>query len=75
MSKHYLKALFDPNSIVVIGASETENTDAAFITQQLNKFFTKDLYFVNPKHQLVLGKDCYKKVKNIEQDIDLAIVV
>ena len=34
MSDHYLKALFDPTSIAIIGASETEKTLAALITKK-----------------------------------------
>jgi len=75
MPDHYLKALFDPTSIVVIGASETENTLAALITNKLHQQFTGKLYFVNPRHKEVLQTASYKNVKNIEETIDLAIIV
>ncbi len=75
MSDHYLKALFDPTSIVLIGASETENTLAALITKKLHQQFMGKLYFVNPKHKQVLQTPCYKKVTAIEEPIDLAIIV
>jgi len=75
MSDHYLKALFDPNSIAIIGASETENTLAALITKKLHKQFTGKLYFVNPKHKEILETPCFKKVTSIEEKVDLAIIV
>ncbi|GAA0399826.1 GNAT family N-acetyltransferase [Cocleimonas flava] len=75
MSEHYLKALFDPSSIVIVGASETEQTLAALITKKLHKQFTGSLYFVNPRHKEILETPCYKKVTLIEEDIDLAIIV
>jgi len=83
MSEHYLKALFDPTSIVLIGASEKENTQAAFITKKLHQQFTGKLYFINPKHKEILNATCHKKLKNIEEgieggieeNIDLAIIV
>ena len=75
MSDHYLKTLFDPTSIIIIGASESEKTDAAFITKKLHQQFTGELYFVNPKHKKILDSVCYQKVKKIDHHIDLAIIV
>ena len=53
MAEHYLKALFDPSSIVIIGASETKKSLAALITTKLHQKFTGNLYFVNPGHKIV----------------------
>ncbi len=75
MSDHYLKTLFDPTSIAIIGASETEKTLAALITRKLHKQFTGKLYFVNPGHKEILQTPCYKKITNVEEQIDLAIIV
>ncbi len=84
MSEHYLKALFDPSSIVIIGASETKNSLAALITNKLHKQFTGKIYFVNPGHKKVLQAACFKSVKDIKQEkgeivekvnIDLAVIV
>ncbi len=75
MPEHYLKALFDPTSIVIIGASEKEHTPAALITKKLHQQFNGELHFVNPRHKEILQTSCYKKVKNIESEIDLAIIV
>ncbi|PWQ98279.1 GNAT family N-acetyltransferase [Leucothrix arctica] len=75
MSEHYLKALFDPASLVVIGASETVNTQAAAITAKLQEQFTGKLYFVNPKHKSILERTCHKSVEAIEDSIDLAVIV
>ncbi|WP_299872490.1 bifunctional acetate--CoA ligase family protein/GNAT family N-acetyltransferase [uncultured Cocleimonas sp.] len=75
MPGHYLKGLFDPTSIAIIGASETEDTLAALITSKLHNQFTGKLYFVNPKHKELLETECFKKVTAIEEPIDLAIIV
>lgn len=75
MPDHYLKALFDPASVVVIGASETENTHAACITAKLQQQFTGKLYFINPRHKEILDRTCYKKVVEITESIDLAIII
>ena len=84
MSKHYLSALFDPSSILIIGASETKNSIAALITHKLHSHFSGDLYFVNPKHKSILQTHCYKSVNHLTNNtdvitsdlaIDLAIIV
>ncbi|RVU81747.1 GNAT family N-acetyltransferase [Leucothrix sargassi] len=75
MSQHYLKALFDPSSIALIGASETVSTQAAIITAKLHQQFTGKLYFVNPRHKKILESPCQKKVTDISEPIDLAIIV
>ena len=74
MSAHYLKALFDPASVVVIGASETANTKAALVTAKLQEQFSGKLYFVNPRHKNILGQTCHKTVGAIEESIDLSLL-
>ncbi|MGK0272948.1 MAG: acetyltransferase [Cocleimonas sp.] len=91
MSEHYLKALFDPSSIVIVGASETKNSVAALITKKIHQQFTGKVYFVNPKHKKILEQDCFKSINDINYvigdtidprsdiknntSIDLAIIV
>lgn len=84
MSEHYLKALFDPNSILIVGASETKNSLAALITSKLHSNYTGNLYFVNPKHKQILQERCYKSAADINlkaedktklKHIDLSIII
>jgi len=75
MADHYLKALFDPSSIALIGASESENTLARLMTEKLQSGFSGKLYFVNPKHKTLKQQICYKNITKIEEQIDLAIIV
>ena len=75
MSEHYLKAIFDPSSVAVIGASETEYTQAALITEKLHREFTGKLFFVNPKHKTILDETCYKHVTDVKESVDLAVII
>ena len=67
MSEHYLKALFDPSSVVIIGASETKNSLAALITSKIHQQFTGQVYFVNPNHKKILEQHCFKSVIDIDR--------
>lgn len=75
MPHHYLKALFDPTSVALIGATEREGTFAHIMTERLLKDYSGKLYFVNPKHKTLKQEACYKSVDKIEEQVDLAIVV
>jgi len=75
MQQHYLKSLFSPSSIAVIGASDRANSVGMKVFKNLihGKFDGK-LYPVNPKHKEVQGYPCFPSVKDIKEPIDLAVI-
>ena len=75
MPEHYLKSLFDPQSIVLIGASTRRDTLGKLMFDQLSPDFKGNLYLVNPQHHNIDGRKCHKKIKNLPEGINLAILV
>ncbi|QFY43196.1 bifunctional acetate--CoA ligase family protein/GNAT family N-acetyltransferase [Candidatus Methylospira mobilis] len=73
--KHYLNALFSPQSIALFGASEKPNTVGGRVfANLLSGGFSGPVYPINPKYQTILDHTCYANVESIDQDIDLVIV-
>ncbi|MCL2865634.1 MAG: acetate--CoA ligase family protein [Lachnospiraceae bacterium] len=70
-----LKKLLRPESVAVIGASDSEGFGGGVCRNILN--FVADrrrVYFVNPRRVQVLGVTCYKSMADIDDTIDLAII-
>lgn len=75
MEKHYLNTLFNPDSIAVIGASERIYSVGRLLFENiLNGKYAGQVFPVNLKHNQVLGHLAYASIKEINPDIDLAII-
>lgn len=73
--QHYLTPLFEPKSIAIIGASETEGSiGATLVRNMLDMDYQGKLFLVNPKHKTLFGRPCYASVENIPQRLDLAAI-
>lgn len=73
--QHYLKPLFEPNSIALIGASETEGSIGSILARNmLDMSYSGRLFFVNPKHKTLYGLPCYAHIEDVPQRIDLAVL-
>ncbi|MCP3688717.1 MAG: bifunctional acetate--CoA ligase family protein/GNAT family N-acetyltransferase [Gammaproteobacteria bacterium] len=75
MKDHYLKSIFEPESIALIGASERKGS----IGQQtllniLEGGFKGKIYPVNPGHKEVMGLACYASLSDIDHPIDLVVI-
>ena len=75
MSEHYLKSLFNPSSIALIGASSRAKTLGQLIFEQLHTVYSGALHLVNPHHKTIRGVKCHSRIKTLPEGIDLAIVV
>ncbi len=75
MSEHYLRSLFDPSSLVLIGASQRAGSPGRIILDSLIDSYTGDLYLANPHYSEIDGKTCYKSVTKIPEAADLAVIV
>ena len=74
MKEHYLKPVFEPRSIALIGASERESSVATQVLKNIiHCGFNGDIYPVNPKYEQVQGLTCYPSVSAIERPVDLAV--
>jgi acetyltransferase len=70
-----LRKFFTPKAIAIIGAS----TDITTINGKPLHYLTKHgyegkLYPVNPKYKEIAGHTCYPSVKDIPDEVDLAVI-
>jgi acyl-CoA synthetase (NDP forming) len=64
--------LFDPKTIAVIGASDSEGKVGNLVFKQLMRS-KRELYPVNPKGESIYGYKVYKEISDLPENIDLAI--
>jgi len=69
-----LNAMFDPESIAVIGASRNPGKIGYAILENLKVSFFGKLYPINPEAVEILGLNSYHSVLDVEEAIDLAII-
>ena len=73
--QHYLTSLFEPKSIAIVGASETEGSIGTILVRNIiDGGFKGRLFFVNPRHETVFGQKAYDSVESIPLRLDLAVV-
>ncbi len=71
---HYLKPLLEPQSLAIIGASESPDAIGHVILRNiLDGGFKGKVWAVNPKYQQILGQPCVATVQQIGAQVDLAI--
>lgn len=71
---------FEPRGIAVIGASREENKPGHVILKLLLEnrergLLKASVYPVNPKAEEILGVRAYKSVRELPNDVDLAVIV
>lgn len=75
MNVNNLKTLFNPKTIAVIGASNTEGTVGYSLMKNLvASGFEGTIYPINPKRANVQGVKAYPKVADLPEKIDLSII-
>ena len=71
-----LDALFNPESIAIVGASRNEEKLGYIITDMITRFgYQGKLYLINPKADNILGMHTYPSVADTKAKIDLAITL
>lgn len=68
-----MRRMFDPKTIAIIGASESEGSVGRTIVDNAMAS-GRDVYPVNPKHNKILGLKAYPSVADVPVEIDLAMV-
>src|SRR4029078_13272789 len=75
MSDHYLRALFEPSSVAIVGATERAGAvGRVLIENMLAAGYKGRLYAVNPKHRKVLGVECHASISELPQAVDLVVI-
>jgi acetate---CoA ligase (ADP-forming) len=74
-TKNSLDSLFRPKSIAVIGASGTPTKIGGVPIAHLLRYgFRGPIYPINPQYESIQDLRAYKSVKDVGQEIDMAIV-
>jgi acetyltransferase len=70
-----LDAIFQPENVAVIGASEAVGSVGRTLLWNLvSNPFGGTVFPVNPKRDSVLGIEAYSSVREVEGDVDLAVI-
>src|ERR1051326_42083 len=70
-----LDAMFNPDSVAVIGATERAGTVGRTVLHNLlNPAFHGRVYPVNPQRPEILGTKAYKSIREVPGPVDLAIL-
>ncbi|MBL8482466.1 MAG: bifunctional acetate--CoA ligase family protein/GNAT family N-acetyltransferase [Rhodocyclaceae bacterium] len=72
---HYLKPLFEPRAVAIVGASEQEGTTGCTVMRNmLDSCYQGKLFAVAPDHETMFGVPCFRSVEDIPQRLDLAVI-
>ena len=70
-----LEKLFNPKTIAVIGANESEGFGGAVCKNLMSIIDDENrIFYINPKRDFLFGKICYKSILEVPVDIDLMII-
>ncbi|MCX6762073.1 MAG: acetate--CoA ligase family protein [Candidatus Moranbacteria bacterium] len=70
-----LEKLFNPQSIAIVGASPEAGKVGAVIAKNIMELgYAGKVYLVNPKYDEIFAAKCYKKLAEVESEIDLVIM-
>ncbi|MFZ0759606.1 MAG: bifunctional acetate--CoA ligase family protein/GNAT family N-acetyltransferase [Candidatus Sulfotelmatobacter sp.] len=72
--KGSLDAMFAPDSVAVIGATDRPGAVGRTVLENLLYGFQGAVYAVNTKHDEVLGLKAYKSIRDLPRPVDLAVI-
>jgi acetyltransferase len=76
IGKHGLDALFDPETVAVIGATDRVGSVGRTVLENLlDPRFRGRVYPVNLQHPEVMGVRAYKSIRDLPEPMDLAVLV
>jgi acyl-CoA synthetase (NDP forming) len=75
MVRKNLNKLFAPDSVAVIGASNSFDKLGYHVMKSLSGNYSGKIFPVNPREKQVWGLDAYPSLKEVDANIDLAIIV
>jgi acetyltransferase len=70
-----LEKLFNPQSIAIVGASQEEGKVGNVIAKNILELgYGGKVFLVNPKYDQIFNTKCYKKLFDVEGEVDLVIM-
>ena len=67
-------AIFAPESVAIVGASDRSDSAGGVIYQNLLAEYQGKLYAVNPNHKSIRGKPCFASIGDIADPVDAAVI-
>src|SRR5271166_3895465 len=75
LEKYGLDAMFAPGSVAVIGATDRPGTVGRTVLENLlHGSFQGKVYAVNSRHEELLGLKAYKRIGDVPESVDLAVI-
>jgi len=75
MTIRNLNLLFHPRSVVLVGASERPGSIGLHVAENLlSGGFAGEIGFVNPGHEIILGKPCHRSIETLPFVPGLAVI-
>ncbi len=68
-----LRTMLAPKSVAVIGASEKPGSVGRALMENLQSF-SGSVFPVNPNHKTILGQKSFPKIREVGEDVDLAVI-
>jgi len=75
MTIRNLQHMFDPKSVVLIGASGRAGSVGNWLARNLAQGFSGRLDFVNPKGGTIEGRICHRRLSDLDEAADLGVIV
>lgn len=73
-NKRSFKSLFEPQGVVVIGASPKPSLAKSILNNVVSFAFDGNIAAVNPNYTSIDNVDCYKSIADVPFQVDLAVV-
>jgi acetyltransferase len=75
MTVRNLDAMFKPNSVALIGASQNPKSVGGVLAKNLMSCgFSKEIYLVNPRYTSIDNQSCYPDIRSLPVAPDLALI-
>jgi acetyltransferase len=75
LSREDIKAILEPRSVAVVGASRQEGSVGnRILTNIIESGFNGSIYPINPKADELCGLKCYRSILEVEEPVDLAVI-
>ncbi len=75
MREHYLSKVFEPQSVAVVGASDSEQSVGGQVLRNiLDGGFKGQVFPVNAQRETVLGLQAFASIRDIKHALDLAVI-
>ena len=75
VSAEGIKAIFDPKSVALVGASDEKGKVGYVFMKNLLERYIGKIYPINPRKSEILGLKAYKSVADVPDEIDLAVIL